>query len=110
MCTVYIMDAHFALSASKFVAGTLAVLSAMVLLETAHVSVLSKVDLLTKDQRKSLRELLDPEGFEMRHRLFKETGLPEALMRVSRAMAELVGWLGSDGAVVTRSRLTAGLW
>lgn len=38
---------------SKFVAGSLQALSAMVLLELPHVNVLTKVDLLTQDSKAS---------------------------------------------------------
>ena len=51
VCCVYCLDCQFIAEVSKFVAGSLQALSAMVLLELPHVNVLTKVDLLTPDSK-----------------------------------------------------------
>ena len=51
MCVVYCLDSQFVSEMSKFVAGSLQALSAMVLLELPHVNVLTKVDLLTQESK-----------------------------------------------------------
>lgn len=51
MCVVYCLDSQFVSEMSKFVAGSLQALSAMVLLELPHVNVLTKVDLLTPESK-----------------------------------------------------------
>ena len=48
---MYCLDCQFVSEMSKFVAGSLQALSAMVLLELPHVNVLTKVDLLTADSK-----------------------------------------------------------
>lgn len=60
VCAVYMMDAQFVSEPAKFVAGTLAVLSAMVLLEVPHVTVLSKMDICTEPKR--VQELIGGVG------------------------------------------------
>lgn len=52
VCTVYILDAQFIVDPPKFVAGSLAALAAMAQLETPHINVLSKVDLLDRSVRR----------------------------------------------------------
>lgn len=42
---VFILDSHFIIDIPKFIAGALQALSAMVLLETPHINVLTKMDL-----------------------------------------------------------------
>ena len=54
VCAVYLIDSQFLIEASKFVSGVLTALSTMVNLETAHVNVMSKVDLLSKKDKKEL--------------------------------------------------------
>eukprot|EP00474_Spongospora_subterranea_P010328 CRZ10786.1 hypothetical protein [Spongospora subterranea] len=57
ICGVFLLDSLFISDASKFIAGMLACLGAMVQLEIPHLNVLSKCDLLA--DKKSLNELLD---------------------------------------------------
>lgn len=45
ICAVYCMDAQFVTDATKFIAGSLAALSAMAQLEVPHVNLITKVDL-----------------------------------------------------------------
>jgi len=53
VCSVFLLDSQFVTDASKFIGGALVCLSAMIRLEVPHVSVLSKVDLLSKENRRS---------------------------------------------------------
>ena len=48
---MYCLDSQFVAEVSKFVAGSLQAMSAMVLLELPHLNVLTKVDLLTPDSK-----------------------------------------------------------
>jgi len=62
VCGVYTIDAHFLTDGSKFIAGAMSALSAMVNLEIPHVSVLTKMDLMSKRDRKRLHAYLEPEA------------------------------------------------
>jgi len=61
LCAVYLMDSHFLTDAAKFFGVCLTTLSTMVQLELPHVSILSKMDLLGKKERKEIDKFLDPE-------------------------------------------------
>ena len=54
LCGVYLIDSQFLIEASKFVSGTLTALSTTVNLETPHVNVMTKLDLLSKKDKKEL--------------------------------------------------------
>lgn len=60
VCGVYLLDSQFLVEPSKFIAGMLSALSAMVQLSLPHVNVLSKIDLLSKHDRENLEMWLDP--------------------------------------------------
>ncbi|XP_052227365.1 GPN-loop GTPase 3-like isoform X3 [Dreissena polymorpha] len=60
VCSVYLIDSQFLIEASKFVSGVLTALSTMVNLETAHVNVMTKLDLLSKKDKKQLDRYLEP--------------------------------------------------
>lgn len=44
--TVFLLDSQFMVEVSKFMSGVMTALSAMVNLETTHINILSKMDLL----------------------------------------------------------------
>ncbi len=54
LCGVFLLDSQFLIEASKFFAGSMTALSAMVTLELPHVNVLSKMDLLDENDRKEV--------------------------------------------------------
>ena len=54
VCVVYLLESQFLTEASKFVSGCLSALSTMVNLEAPHVNVMTKVDLLSKKDKKNL--------------------------------------------------------
>ena len=61
LCAVYLMDSHFLTDPAKFFGVCLTALSTMVQLELPHISVLSKMDLLSKKEKKEIDKYLDPE-------------------------------------------------
>ncbi|KAJ3009550.1 ATP binding protein [Thoreauomyces humboldtii] len=61
VCGVYLLDSTFVDSPPKFFSGVLSAMSAMVQLEIPHINVLSKVDLLPPQKRKSLEKYLNPD-------------------------------------------------
>lgn len=58
LCAVFLLDSHFMISGTSFISGTMACLSAMTSLEVPFVSVLSKIDLLSRDSKKQLERSL----------------------------------------------------
>jgi hypothetical protein len=61
VCAVYLVEATRVLDApSSFLSGLLTALSTMVSLEVPHISVLTKVDLLSQQDQKRLEEALVP--------------------------------------------------
>ena len=54
VCSVYLLDSQFLIESSKFISGVLTALSTMVNLETPHVNVMTKLDLLSKKDKKEL--------------------------------------------------------
>ena len=60
LCAVYLMDSHFLTEAAKFFGVCLTALSTMVQLELPHISILSKMDLLSK-KKKEIDKYLDPD-------------------------------------------------
>lgn len=62
VCGVYTIDAHFLTDGTKFIAGAMSALGAMVNLEIPHVSVLTKMDLMSKRDKKRLHTYLEPEA------------------------------------------------
>eukprot|EP01068_Selenidium_serpulae_P009481 Selendium_serpulae@DN5242_c0_g1_i5.p2 len=63
VAAVYCLDVGFITDSSKFIAGTLSALSAMVQLELPHVNVLTKCDLV--DDRAQIDSILDSEAWEL---------------------------------------------
>lgn len=61
VCGIFLIDVQFMIDTSKFLSGTLAALSVMINLEIPHISILSKMDLLSKSARKRLDSYIDPD-------------------------------------------------
>jgi len=59
MCVVYVIDSLIISDSSRFIAGTLMCLSAMVQLELPHVNLLSKCDLV--EDKELLESFFDPD-------------------------------------------------
>lgn len=56
LCGVFLLDSQFLVDASKYFAGSMAALSAMVTLELPHINILSKMDLLDKRTKKEVEK------------------------------------------------------
>ncbi len=90
VCAVWLVDAPFVDDAAKFVAGSLAALSAMLTLGVPHINVLSKVDLLGRGRRGTRRaeRWLDVDAHELCARLDRQ--LAGRFARLNRALATLL--------------------
>lgn len=62
LCSVFVLDTQFMLEMSKFFAGSLVALSSMISMELPCVNILSKMDLLSKKNRETVEELVDPDS------------------------------------------------
>eukprot|EP01119_Soliformovum_irregulare_P015682 TRINITY_DN4446_c0_g1_i1.p1 TRINITY_DN4446_c0_g1~~TRINITY_DN4446_c0_g1_i1.p1 ORF type:complete len:280 (-),score=60.72 TRINITY_DN4446_c0_g1_i1:253-1092(-) len=65
VCGVYLLDSHFIDDPSKFMAGTLMCLSAMVRLELPHVNVMTKMDLMKNRDDEVLEKYYNPDVFSL---------------------------------------------
>ncbi|PAA53214.1 hypothetical protein BOX15_Mlig009785g2, partial [Macrostomum lignano] len=61
LCSVFVLDSQFLVDPCKLVSGLFAALSAMVNLELPHVNLLSKLDLLSRAQKRQLADYLEPD-------------------------------------------------
>lgn len=61
LCGVFLLDACFLIDHSKFISGTMAALGVMVNLNTPHVNVITKTDLLDAQSRRNLDRFIDPD-------------------------------------------------
>jgi len=59
ICTTFLLDTTFCLDADKFMAAALVTLSTMVSLETPAVNVLTKMDLLSEEQKLAIESFLE---------------------------------------------------
>ena len=86
VCVVYCLDSHFVTDATKYIAGVLQTLGAMVLLEVPHVSVLTKVDICP--DREALERLLIPDAHSLRREL--DTRMPGRLHKLNDEVAQVI--------------------
>jgi len=86
VCVVYCLDSHFVTDATKYTAGVLQTLGAMVLLEVPHVSVLTKVDICP--DRDALERLLIPDAHALRREL--DTRMPGRLHKLNDEVAQVI--------------------
>lgn len=62
LCAAYLLESTFVIDKSKFFAGTLSAMSAMIMLEIPHINILSKVDLVRNQvSKRELKRYLDPD-------------------------------------------------
>uniref|UniRef100_A0A183C0F0 GPN-loop GTPase 3 n=1 Tax=Globodera pallida TaxID=36090 RepID=A0A183C0F0_GLOPA len=61
VCSIFVMDTTFCLDPTKFMSATLTALSTTVSMQTPAVNVLSKMDLLSVEDRKTVGEIVDGE-------------------------------------------------
>ncbi|KAL4223355.1 GPN-loop GTPase 3 [Mactra antiquata] len=90
ICGVYLIDSQFLLEASKFVSGTLTALSTMVNLETPHVNVMTKLDLLTKRDKKQLDRYLEPTMQGLLYEEFEDEKFSKKFKKLNSAIASMI--------------------
>ncbi|XP_012529948.1 GPN-loop GTPase 3 [Monomorium pharaonis] len=95
ICGVFLIDVQFIIDASKFLSGTLATLSVMINLEIPHISILSKIDLLSKSARKRLDNYIDPDP----HSLLADTE-GDPWNEKYRSLTESLGKIIADYSLV----------
>lgn len=62
LCAAYLLESTFVIDKSKFFAGTLSAMSAMIMLEIPHINILSKMDLVRNQvSKRELKRFLDPD-------------------------------------------------
>mmetsp|Transcript_4409 Transcript_4409/g.8325 ORF Transcript_4409/g.8325 Transcript_4409/m.8325 type:complete len:291 (+) Transcript_4409:150-1022(+) len=86
LCAVYLLDANFVNDGSKFIAGCMQALSAMVMMEVPHVNVLTKMD--TVQNKKTIRQFLDFDARMLAQDL--DSGYSSRMSRLNNAVAGLV--------------------
>lgn len=65
LCACYLLEASFVLDRSKYFSGVLSAMSAMLLLETPHINIMSKVDMLKDVPKRELKRFLNPDPLLM---------------------------------------------
>lgn len=91
-CGLFIVDSQFLIDAAKFFSGVMAALSAMVHLEVPFVNVMSKMDLLSKENSDKLDRYLTPNASELVYDL-NET-LPTKFQKLNQAIADVIDDFG----------------
>nr|XP_058963756.1 GPN-loop GTPase 3-like [Pocillopora verrucosa] len=88
VCGVFLIDSQFLVDCSKFFAGILTALSAMIQLEIPHINVMSKMDLLSKKQMKQVDRFLDPDPQDLVGDL--ESSSNKRFKKLNKALAQLI--------------------
>eukprot|EP00899_Mesostigma_viride_P005855 jgi/Mesvir1/15270/Mv06488-RA.1 len=86
LCAVYVLDSQFMSDVSKFIAGSMACLAAMVKLELPHVSILSKMDKV--DKKATIDMFLTPDTGLLLEHMHKEMG--PRYSKLNQAIASLL--------------------
>lgn len=86
VAAVYCLDCHFVTEASKYIAGALQALAAMVKLELPHVNVLTKMDIC--ESRRDVEQFLFPDAQMLNDQLADTTG--PRFRKLNRAMTQLL--------------------
>ncbi|KAI1303135.1 GPN-loop GTPase 3 [Halotydeus destructor] len=90
VCSVFLLDSHFVTDMSKFFSGVLVALSTTINLEIPAVNILSKVDLLNRQQKRILEKFLEPFIELMDEDTVSETRHSKKFAALSMALAKLV--------------------
>ena len=88
VCVVFMIDSHFITEPSKLMSGALSCLSAMLLLETTHINVLSKVDLLDDQDRETLENRLELDPEELLLEL--QSSMPPKFAALNKAFSSIL--------------------
>jgi len=89
VCAVFLLDARYLCDVGQLISGAMAAMAAMVSLEVSHINLMTKVDLLSRRQRRQMERYLDP---DMSQLLGEESqmGGSAKLSRLHAAMAGVV--------------------
>lgn len=90
VCGVFIIDAQFFGDPSKFISGMLTSLSCMINLEISHVSIMTKVDMLSKQSKKELQKFLDPDLQNLLLSDMCETYHDKKYRKLTEALCQLI--------------------
>ncbi|XP_064620478.1 GPN-loop GTPase 3-like [Lineus longissimus] len=90
VCGVFLIDSQFLVQSSKLVSGILAALSAMVNLEIPHVNVMTKLDLISKKDKKDIERFLEPDLHLLLNEEFEHSTSSQKFQKLNAAMATLV--------------------
>ncbi|EIE23927.1 hypothetical protein COCSUDRAFT_28525 [Coccomyxa subellipsoidea C-169] len=88
VAAVYCTDCQFVGDPTKFIAGSLQAMAAMVQLELPHMNLLTKVDLLGDENKAALDNFLFPEASSLAAELDRSTS--PGFRRLNAAVAQLV--------------------
>ncbi|KAL3318933.1 GPN-loop GTPase 3 [Cichlidogyrus casuarinus] len=89
--SVYILDARFLVDSSHLLAGMLSAMSAMLVLGTGHVNIMSKMDLLSEKQRKLVNaRFLEPDTRYLVDLDHATPGHSQNFRRLTQSLADLL--------------------
>eukprot|EP01070_Trichotokara_eunicae_P003751 Trichotokara_eunicae@DN3558_c0_g2_i3.p1 len=88
VAAMYCMDVSFLWESTKFLAGTLSALSAMINLELPHLNVITKCDLVEDESK--LEELLERDPDDVVREFGSSATLPKRFKDLNKAMAMLI--------------------
>ncbi|XP_021959362.1 GPN-loop GTPase 3 [Folsomia candida] len=89
LCGIYTIDAHFLTDGNKFIAGSLTALGTMINLEIPHMNILTKMDLLSKHDRKNIERFLEPDALELLNEEI-ETPWNKKFLKLSEALGKVL--------------------
>ncbi|CAG8540653.1 3207_t:CDS:2, partial [Ambispora leptoticha] len=88
ICGVFLLESQFVQDKSKFFAGVLSAMSAMISLEIPHINVMSKMDLLGKVKRRELERYFDPDPLLLTEEVNAETN--PKFHKLNKAIVQLI--------------------
>lgn len=94
LCACYMLEASFVMDCSKFFSGVLSAMSAMLLLETPHLNIMSKIDMLKDVPRRDLKRYLNPDPLLMAETAEESADFNPIYANLSRSIAKLTEEFG----------------
>ena len=89
MCAVYLLESAFMINKEKFFAGVMSAMSAMLMLEMPHVNVLSKMDLVKGQLKRSeIKRFLHPDASLLNSEMNAVTN--KKYHRLNEALVQLI--------------------
>ena len=89
LCAIFILDSQFMIDPSKFLSGSLVALSAMTMLEIPHINILSKCDLLTKEQKEQIELYTEMDTLSLATSVSPRTKLNQLTQKFVRLLITL---------------------